>query len=208
VGVDLSLAAILEAEREHGGLAEFQQGDLRSLPFEDGTFDVVLSVFGATFAEGHVAVAGEIDRVLRPGGRLLMFNWCRRGIVGRLLELAAGLAPETPRESALLWGDEEHVRGVFAASAVDLSMEHEIVRHPLLRAATVAEPIEHHLSVLVATVAARRIAEREGRWPLLRTELAGLHAFEDERADGHYLVVLGRKRLPVDRPPDTAVRGQ
>lgn len=72
VGVDMSPAAILDAEREHGDLADFQQGDLRSLSFEDGTFDGVVCFE----ALGHVAeverVLDELRRVLRPGGMLLI----------------------------------------------------------------------------------------------------------------------------------------
>lgn len=203
VALDL-MPGLFEDGRRSGGGGNLQlrwmAGRIDALPFEDAMFDVVLSVFGATFAARHDVVAGEIDRVLRPGGRLLLFNWCRRGIVGRLVELISPLSPVTPRESLLLWGDEDHVRRVFAATGVDVSVEREIARGPLRCSTAAIGAIEHDMSLVVATVAARRIAEREGRWPVLRAELERLHAVDGDAADGHYLVVLGRKRMPVDGP--------
>jgi SAM-dependent methyltransferase len=196
VAVDLT-DGLFDGERRSLARAHVQvrwmagRGD--ALPFHDGTFDVVLSMFGATVAARHAAVAGEIARVLRPGGRLVMFNWCRRGVVGRLFDVVSAIAPVTPVASALSWGDEDLVRRVFAPAAVEVSLEREIARCPLRRSTLLTESIEHHMSVLVATVAARRTAERQGRWPVLRAQLEQLRAAEGEDADGWYLVVLGRK---------------
>lgn len=53
---------------------EWREADARSLPFEDGEFDVVTSLFGALFAPHHGAVAGEMLRVCRPGGTIGMIN--------------------------------------------------------------------------------------------------------------------------------------
>src|SRR4051812_21515695 len=46
----------------------FDQGDAQSLPYEDATFDAVVSVFGAMFAPDHARTAAELLRVCRPGG--------------------------------------------------------------------------------------------------------------------------------------------
>jgi SAM-dependent methyltransferase len=165
----------------------WMSGRIEALPFDDGAFDVVLSAFGTTFAACDDAVAGEIVRVLRPGGRLVMFNWCRSGIVGRLFD-----------EPWLWWGDEDRVRRAFGATGVELSLEHEIACRPL-RSAAVIESVDSHMSVLLALIAVRQLAERRGRWSVVRAELDGLQGAEGESADGHYMVVLGRKRTPVDR---------
>ncbi|MGC1852017.1 MAG: class I SAM-dependent methyltransferase [Solirubrobacterales bacterium] len=78
VGVDYSPPAILEARETHGQVAEFHDGDLRSLPFEDGAFDDVVCFETL----GHVAevdkVLDELRRVLRPGGLLLISSANRR----------------------------------------------------------------------------------------------------------------------------------
>lgn len=161
-------------------------GRVDALPFDDGAFDVVLSAFGTTFAACDDAGAGEMVRVLRPGGRLVMFNWCRRGIVGLLFG-----------ELSLRWGDEDHVRRAFAATGVELSLDHEIARRPL-RSAAAIESVDAQVSVLVAAIAVRQVAERQGRGRSVRAELDRLYGAEGESADGRYLVVLGRKHIPVD----------
>ena len=49
---------------------DWVEGDVEALPFEDDSFDVVLSSFGCMFAPRHAVAAAELARVLRPGGRL------------------------------------------------------------------------------------------------------------------------------------------
>src|ERR1700733_3981619 len=48
----------------------FQTADAEALPFEDDSFDVVLSTFGAMFSPDHNRVAAQMARVCRPGGRI------------------------------------------------------------------------------------------------------------------------------------------
>ena len=52
-----------------------QVADAQNLPFEDGSFDVVISTFGAMFAPDQQRVADELVRVCRSGGRIGMANW-------------------------------------------------------------------------------------------------------------------------------------
>ena len=53
--------------------------DAEELPFEDGSFDVVLSTFGAMFAPNQQRAADELLRVCRPGGRIGLANWVPMG---------------------------------------------------------------------------------------------------------------------------------
>jgi SAM-dependent methyltransferase len=72
VGVDIAPPAIGEARRAHGETAEFREGDMRELPFEDGEFDCVVCFEAlAQVAETETAL-DELRRVLRPGGALLV----------------------------------------------------------------------------------------------------------------------------------------
>ena len=52
---------------------EWIEADAEALPFEDDSFDVVLSTFGIMFAPRQEIAAAEAVRVLRPGGR---FGFC------------------------------------------------------------------------------------------------------------------------------------
>src|SRR3954470_6736583 len=64
----------------------FQPADAEALPFEDQSFDVILSTFGAMFSPDHNRVAVEMARVCRPGGRIGLCNWTPDGFIGQLFK--------------------------------------------------------------------------------------------------------------------------
>ncbi|MBL8347034.1 MAG: class I SAM-dependent methyltransferase [Rubrivivax sp.] len=98
--------------------AKFLPADAENLPFDDGRFDVVLSTFGVMFAPQHERCAAEMLRVVRPGGRIGLANWTPTGFIGRLFKvLGSHVAPPAGVRSPALWGNEEHVRGIFGAGA-------------------------------------------------------------------------------------------
>ena len=79
VGVDLAqnLLQLARIKVQQRGLAnvEFRSGDMTVLPFEEGSFDAVICVFGIFFVpDMHVAL-GELKRVLRTGGTLAITTW-------------------------------------------------------------------------------------------------------------------------------------
>ncbi len=111
------------AEAEHLDV-RFQVADAEALPFEDGRFDVVLSTFGAMFTPEHRRAAGEMMRVLRPGGRLGMANWTPEGFIGRLFKvIGRHVPPPAGLQSPALWGSEAHLRELFGANAAALRTE-------------------------------------------------------------------------------------
>lgn len=71
----------------------FEVADAEDLPFEDGSFDVALSTFGAMFAPDHAKAARELLRVVRGGGRIGMANWTPEGFIGQLFCLIGGYVP-------------------------------------------------------------------------------------------------------------------
>jgi ubiquinone/menaquinone biosynthesis C-methylase UbiE len=94
---------------------EWIEGDAEALPFEDATFDVVTSCFGAMFAPHHQRVADELVRVCRPGGTIGMMSFTPEGRGGEFFALLAPHAPPPPPGAAspVLWGEEYHVRSLF-----------------------------------------------------------------------------------------------
>lgn len=103
---------------------QFQVADAEALPFEDGRFDVVLSTFGAMFTPQHRRAAGEMMRVLRPGGRLGMANWTPEGAIGRLFKvIGKHVPPPAGLQSPALWGTEAHLRELFGPGAASLRTE-------------------------------------------------------------------------------------
>src|SRR5207237_480466 len=70
VGVDITPALLEQARANAEGLpSRWDEGDAQNLPYEDASFDVVVSCFGAVFAPDDQAVARELGRVCRRGGR-------------------------------------------------------------------------------------------------------------------------------------------
>jgi len=120
--------ALLDKGRQRA-LAEgldvrFQDADVEELPFPDGSFDVVLSTFGAMFAPDQRRTAAEMLRVLRPGGRIGMANWTPAGFIGRLFKvIGAHVPPPAGLESPALWGSEAQLAELFGSQAADIRSE-------------------------------------------------------------------------------------
>lgn len=116
-GVDL-VGSLLEhadswATRENLRIP-FDQGTVEDLPYEDGEFDVVMSMFGVMFAPRPGRTVSELTRVTRSGGRVALANWTRDGFIGQMLALHVKyVASPLGVPSPLLWGDEEMIRARF-----------------------------------------------------------------------------------------------
>ncbi len=107
--------------RAEGFDIEFRTEDAEALSFNDGSFDVVLSTFGAMFAPNQARVASELMRVVRRGGRVGMANWTPEGFLGELLRLIAMYVPPPPgTQSPLLWGTEPGIVSLFGGQAADI----------------------------------------------------------------------------------------
>jgi ubiquinone/menaquinone biosynthesis C-methylase UbiE len=130
VASDLTPESLEAGRREANALGvelEWVEADAEQLPFADGSFDVVTSVFGAMFAPDHEAVARELVRVCRPGGVIGMANFTPEGLAGAFFGLFAPYLPPPPSgaQPPLLWGDEDHVRGLFGDEVGSLEMTRE-----------------------------------------------------------------------------------
>ena len=92
-GVDIApnLVQRAQARANAEGLnARFMEGDAEALPFEDASFDVVISlVVGVMFAPRPELVARELLRVCSPGGSIAMGNWTREGFIGQMFKTFA-----------------------------------------------------------------------------------------------------------------------
>ena len=113
-GLDFS-PELLEIARERASDAmvevEWVEGDAQELPFEDASFDRVISTFGHMFAPDHERTADEMLRVCRPGGAIAVACWTPEGSIGRMFRTIAELVPPPPGGTpAILWGTEEHQR--------------------------------------------------------------------------------------------------
>ena len=92
-----------------------------AVAFADGSFDAVVTMFGAMFAPRPQIVAAELLRVCRPGGMIAMANWTPTGFVGQMFKLTAQhVPPPTDVPPPVLWGDEATVRERLGAGVREL----------------------------------------------------------------------------------------
>jgi len=101
----------------------FQEGDATNLvDLKDQSFDLVVSVFGAMFAPKPFAVAKEMVRVTRKGGRIVMGNWIPGDptLVAQILKISSAYTPPPPEGfiSPMLWGVEEYVIERFGKAGI------------------------------------------------------------------------------------------
>ena len=108
---------------------EWVEADAENLPFEDESFDVVMSSIGAMFAPHHQDVADELVRVCRPGGTIGMLNWTPEGMIGALFRTMGPFAPPPPpgAQPPPLWGGEDHVRELFGDRVEWRTLEREML---------------------------------------------------------------------------------
>ena len=128
-GVDIASNLIEQARTraaKEGVQAKFEEGDAEQLKFADGSFDAIISMFGAMFAPRPELVAAEFLRVCRPGGMIAMANWTPTGFVGQMFRMMATHVPPPPGVPApVLWGDEATVRERFGKGAAQISFSRQ-----------------------------------------------------------------------------------
>src|SRR6476659_3200609 len=117
VGVDY-VPTLLDRARIRGKAegvdATFVDGDAEDLPFADGSFDVVSSVFGAMFAPDQEQTAHELARVCRPGGRIGLVAHTPEGFIGQMFKTIARHVPQAAGlRSPVLWGTEDRLAELF-----------------------------------------------------------------------------------------------
>jgi SAM-dependent methyltransferase len=178
------LIGVAEARAAAAGVeATFVTGDAQDLPFDDGAFDCVLSVFGVIFVPDPPRAMAEIVRVLGPGGRALISAWRPEGAVHQMVGvLARGVAEAGgPRRPPFPWHDPDAVRELAAPHDATVEAEDgRLVIEGASPEAYYADGETYH----PMSVAARPLIERAGTGPALReAAIAALRA-GNEDADG------------------------
>jgi SAM-dependent methyltransferase len=100
----------------------FQVADAEALPFEDASFDAVLSTFGVMFTPDHATAAAQLARVCRPGGRIGLANWTPDGFIGQMFKVLGKHLPPKGLQSPALWGVEGHLRSLFGRDAAAIAV--------------------------------------------------------------------------------------
>jgi len=199
-GLDIA-PSLLERARERaaeaGVVVDWIEGDAEALPFEDGSFDTVLSAIGVQFAPRHELSAAELARVTRPGGEIVVCAWTPAGFIGQVFKTMGPYMPKPPAGASPppLWGDQDHVRGLFEGTGVELEFETRSVNFEHGSAAGFVDFMADNYGPILK---ARERLSAEGRWDDLRSELIAVSEATNVAdrgfcAPSEYLVAHGRK---------------
>ena len=142
---------------------EWVEADAEHLPFDDASFDVVMSSIGAMFAPHHQEAADELARVCRPGGTIGLLSWTPDGMIGELFRMMKPFAPPPPpgAQPPPLWGSEDHVRELFGDR-----VDWRTLRRDVLEVTAFERPRdygEHFKAYYGPTIGARANAAKNGR---------------------------------------------
>jgi SAM-dependent methyltransferase len=195
---------LLDAGRHDADAAgleiEWVQADAERLPFDDESFDVVMSCIGVMFAPHHQEAADELVRVCRPGGTVALLSWTPEGMIGALFKAMAPFAPPAPpgAQPAPLWGSEEHLRGLLGDRVELGALKRDVLEVTAFeRARDYGAHFRSHYGPTIAVEANARRTGREEEF------VEALDRFGDEwnrgeadraRFDQEYLLGVGRRR--------------
>ncbi len=124
-GIDIA-DNLIEAAKERAAAEgldiKFEQGDAEAMPYEDGSFDVVMTMYGAMFTPRPEVAASELVRVCKPGGTIAMANWTPTGFAGQMFKLGGKYVPPPPMPPPVLWGVPDEVTARFGEAIENLTM--------------------------------------------------------------------------------------
>lgn len=175
---------------------DWVEADALDLPFPDASFDRVTSTFGHMFAPDHRLAASELARVCRPGGAVGLACWTPEGVIGDMFRIQGGYMPPPPPgfESPLLWGSEEHVRGLLEPLGLQVACERRVNVFEYDDVAAYSAHMDANFGPLVT--ARGMLGER---WADLKAELDRLFEAASTGSDGRmryegeYLQTVARK---------------
>jgi ubiquinone/menaquinone biosynthesis C-methylase UbiE len=170
------VSALLDRARERAAAERldiaFREADAEALPFADGSFDMVMSTFGAMFAPDQDRAAAEMVRVCKRGGKIGLANWTPEGFIGELFKtIGQHLPPPAGVKSPALWGTRARLVELFEphAASIKSAQRHFLFRYrspqhwidvfkscygPLLKTFAALEPaaqaaLQHELTALI-----------------------------------------------------------
>jgi SAM-dependent methyltransferase len=142
---------------------EWTVADAESLPFDDESYDVVMSSIGVMFAPHHQEAADELVRVCKSGGTIGLMSWTPEGMIGALFRTMKPFAPPPPpgASPAPLWGSEDHLAELFGDRVDWRTLDRRMLDITAFDPA--GEYGEHFKAYYGPTIVARANAEKDGK---------------------------------------------
>jgi SAM-dependent methyltransferase len=190
LGVDIARNLVDAGNQRaaQAGLAKlrFQQGDASNLSaLENGTFDLVVSIFGAMFAPKPLDVAKEMVRVTKRGGRVVMGNWIPGDptLVAQILKISSSYTPPPPEGfvSPMTWGVDANVAERFGAAGVPKeNIDCQRDTYTFNFDGTPVELVDTFRRFYGPTMNAFDAAEKNGKTQALQQELEALFTAQNQ----------------------------
>ena len=165
-GVDIAPGMLGAAEALSAGFEPrpvFQQAAAEALPFEDESFDGVISTYGVIFSSEPSKAVAEMARVLGSAGRLALATWADEpeGYIARLFGLVAewSNAPPPPA-SPFNWGRSTWLREVVG-ERFEIDLKEQVTTFYAPDVATVWKEYVNGFGPVAATYAALSQDRRE-----------------------------------------------
>ncbi len=184
---------------DNGVELEWVEADAESLPFEDASFDAVISTFGIMFAPRQSVAAAELARVAKPGARIALCSWRPEGFVGEMFKTVAGFLnpPPPPEGPPARWGTEEGAHALLDET-FDITTEERTLHQRY--DGSIDEMTDYFMDRFGPMVMARRALEPAGRWDEFLGTYRELTRRWNQGEDGKaelpvaYLLVTGTRR--------------
>lgn len=198
VACDLAPGMVERGRRrsaEEGYEIEWVEADAESLPFEDGRFDCVGSVFGAMIAPDPRAAAEQLFRVARPGNTVGMTAWTPQSAATEMFRIGRKYAQAQPGVPAIEeWGVEESVHERFAGLANTIEFRRGSLQWPVESPERFVDGME----LQAPMQAAAKAAMEPELYARLRGEMVdwvrGLTGDGPGAIEAEYMLIVARRR--------------
>lgn len=118
-GIDLSQEMLEIAQTKLGSRADLRQGRAEHLPFRNDAFDLIVSTSVLHYLATPDAALSEMHRVLKPGGRVVITDWCHDYLACRIYGV---LSKAFSRSPVRIYGGEECRRLVADAGLTTIRL--------------------------------------------------------------------------------------
>jgi len=197
-GLDLA-PALIEHAKQNAALADveidFREGDAEAMPYDNASFDVVLSQFGHMFTPRPEVAIAEMLRVLKPGGTIAFSTWPPEHFVGQMFALVGKYQPPPPGAAPPpQWGDPNIVRQRLGDTVADIVFDRGVLCFPALSPQHYRRVVEETLGPVVKLV--QTLQGDATKLATFRADLDGYigRYFENNMLRQHYLMTRAIKR--------------
>ena len=174
---------------------DFYECDVEYLPFEDASFDVVVSQFGHMFAPRPLVALGEMLRVLKPKGTIAFSTWPPELFMGSFFRINGRYGPPLPEgaEPPVLWGNVDIVTKRLSSLADNIVFDRNKLIMPGLSVQHIRNDFETGAGPLKRMV--EKFSDDPTKLNALRSEIDSSisHYFENNHLRMDYLMTKAQK---------------